>query len=375
MRLVLVNSSRLWCGVDQVCREVSRGMRARGHEVLNAVVPGSAYQRALDEEAETWIGLPGRKGRELVAEWRRYLGELGSFVPDVVHIHTGREWGSGLLIPRKVAPVVVATRHNGYAIGRMKARLYAARFARIFAVSDYVASVLTEEDGVPRRKVQVLRNPVGLRAEARATARERFRRSLMASRHGTSLFDGEQQKPFLVGFIGRYAHPKGIDVVYEIARRMADKENVRFYTAGAWEDEGLRAELKRLRPSNLADLGFVTDVAGFYAFVDALILPSRRTWREAAGLVAAEAQVMGTPVIANDSGAIPEMVVHERNGLIVRDNDVDSFLCYVRELRENPDLAHRIEQAGIADARRRESATVLDDHERAYLELASPSGR
>lgn len=375
MRLVLVDSSRMWCGVDQVCREVSCGMRARGHEVVNAVLPGSSYQRALDEEGVNWIGLPSRRLRELVGEWRRYLDELGSFVPDVVHIHSGREWGSALLIPRKVAPVVVATRHNGYAIGRMKARVYAARFDRIFAVSDYVASVLTEEDGVPRRKVHVLRNPVGLQAEPRAAARERFRCSLVASKDGTSLFDGERPEPFRVGFIGRYVRPKGIDIAYEIARRMANEENVRFYTVGAWGDEGLRAELERLRPSNLVDLGFVTDIAGFYAFVDAMIMPSRRTWREAAGLVAAEAQVMGTPVIANDSGAIPETVVHEKNGFIVRDNDIDAFLHHIHELRDNPDLTHGISRASIADARRWESATVLDDHERAYLELASLSGR
>ncbi len=132
-----------------------------------------------------------------------------------------------------------------------------------------------------------------------------------------------------MGFIGRYVRPKGIDIVYEIARRMAEEENVCFYTVGAWEDEGLRAELERLRPSNLVDLGFVTDIAGFYAFVDATILPSRRTWREAAGL---------------------------------------------HELRDDPDLSHRMSRAGIADARRWESATVLDDHERAYLELASLTG-
>ena len=47
---------------------------------------------------------------------------------------------------------------------------------------------------------------------------------------------------------------------------------------------------------------------------------------------------MGTPVIANDSGALPETVVHEKNGLIVRDNDIDAFVHHIHELRDDPDL-------------------------------------
>ena len=48
-----------------------------------------------------------------------------------------------------------------------------------------------------------------------------------------------------------------------------------------------------------------------------LVFPS--CWAEPFGMVLVEAMACGTPVVALSNGAVPEVVDHERSGLVVRD--------------------------------------------------------
>ena len=101
---------------------------------------------------------------------------------------------------------------------------------------------------------------------------------------------------------------------------------------------------------------------------------STRSWREAAWLTALEAIAHGTPVVANDSGALPEAVVHERTGLIVEDNDVETFVRHIQTLRDLPDLRMRMARNVIEHARLWEPERVLDEHVEAYRDLIREVG-
>jgi len=54
---------------------------------------------------------------------------------------------------------------------------------------------------------------------------------------------------------------------------------------------------------------------------------------------------------------------------VVDGNDVDTFVHHLRELRDQPDLLERMSRAGREHARSWEAEAVLDDHEKAYLDL------
>jgi len=54
----------------------------------------------------------------------------------------------------------------------------------------------------------------------------------------------------------------------------------------------------------------------------AVLCPAK--WEEPFGMVAAEAQATGTPVIAYRRGALPEVVVNRRTGFVVPPDDVDA---------------------------------------------------
>ena len=55
--------------------------------------------------------------------------------------------------------------------------------------------------------------------------------------------------------------------------------------------------------------------------------------------------------------------------MVVEDNDVATFVHHIRELWDQPDLLERMGRAGKEHARGWEAEAVLDEHEKAYLEL------
>lgn len=96
----------------------------------------------------------------------------------------------------------------------------------------------------------------------------------------------------------------------------------------------------------------------------AVVCPSK--WDEPFGLVAAEAQAAGTPVIAYDRGDLSELVIDRKTGFVVPADNIDAAAAAV----------DRLSEINRVDCRRHAEAQLnLDDtitaHERLYEKLAS----
>jgi glycosyltransferase involved in cell wall biosynthesis len=100
----------------------------------------------------------------------------------------------------------------------------------------------------------------------------------------------------------------------------------------------------------------------------ALVMASQ--WDETFGLVAAEAQMAGCPVVAFRRGALPEVVSHGRGGWLVEPGDLDGLTDALFEL----DGFDR--QAIRADARRRLGLEpMIDAYEAALGSVAAAGSR
>jgi glycosyltransferase involved in cell wall biosynthesis len=89
----------------------------------------------------------------------------------------------------------------------------------------------------------------------------------------------------------------------------------------------------------------------------ALIMPIR--WEEPFGMVMVEAMATGTPVVALNRGAVPELIRHGETGLIC-DEPADLAPALIDVARLDPG-------ACVAHVRQNFSAErMADDYERAY---------
>jgi glycosyltransferase involved in cell wall biosynthesis len=104
-----------------------------------------------------------------------------------------------------------------------------------------------------------------------------------------------------------------------------------------------------------------------------VLMPSR--WREAFGQVALQAAQMARPVVAADVGGLPEIVQHERTGLLFDRNDTEGLATAILQLLRNPDAAHQMGQRARRFATERFSwAEQVDRLEAIYRQLGKQPG-
>ena len=119
-------------------------------------------------------------------------------------------------------------------------------------------------------------------------------------------------------YIGRDSHEKGIDILRDVELKI--NGHVIYCTGLDWKET--MAELKAS---------------------SVLVVPSRM---ESIPQVIKEAFFLNIPVVATKVGGIPELIEHEKNGLLVDLNDPIQLVNSVNELLENKEKAKKIAQAG-----------------------------
>lgn len=120
--------------------------------------------------------------------------------------------------------------------------------------------------------------------------------------------------PLILGAYGRFAPQKGFEVLVEAMRQLPG-DRFQLVLGGSGE---LEADLKQLAAGadHIHFPGRITDVPGFLATCDVIVIPSR--W-EPSGNVLVESKAAGKPTIVADVDGLPEQI--DRCGLIVPPED------------------------------------------------------
>jgi len=149
-----------------------------------------------------------------------------------------------------------------------------------------------------------------------------------------------------VSFVGRLSPEKGIGDFLAAARSLPD---LPFAVAG---DTTHAAEFVRSAPPNVAFHGFLSGNAlnAFYRSTRVFVFPS--VWFEGFPNAVARAMSFAKPVVAADIGAIPEIVEHDRTGLLYPPGDVPRLTERICGLYGAPALCQELGAAGRAKALR-----------------------
>lgn len=164
---------------------------------------------------------------------------------------------------------------------------------------------------------------------------------------------GDSQGPIL--FVGRFDYLKGVDLIVRAFREIAPRYPGRelwiagpeghlseggrtFRTIAEFLDHempdlALRARIKYLGSRTANEL--LADRRG----CSCVVVASRA---ETFCLAASEAMMAGCPLISSDATALPELVEHERTGLLFRSGDASSLAHALVLLLENPPFARRL---------------------------------
>ncbi|RKY40904.1 MAG: hypothetical protein DRP85_07635 [Candidatus Makaraimicrobium thalassicum] len=148
----------------------------------------------------------------------------------------------------------------------------------------------------------------------------------------------------VIGAISRLVPDKGIETFIDCARRLKDRDDLFFVVGG---DGELREQCERdVEASGLRRkftfLGHLDDVVPYLNAFDVFFLP---TLREGFGVIFAEAQACGVPVVASDIGPLREAVDDGETGLLVPPGDTRGFVDALLRVCEPQERARMSLQA------------------------------
>jgi len=247
--------------------------------------------------------------------------ELRRIKPVLVHAHFGLDGVPGLWLARRLDVPLVVTFH-GFDVTMKEeyARKYSYEYRRylrwkrriqregslFIAVSEFVRERLIRQ-GFPSEKILV--HYVGVDTNL-------FKPDLTISRTPTVLF------------VGRLVENKGCDfLIRAMTLVQRDIPDASLVVIG---NGPLRTQLEQMASTQIRNYQFLgarnqSEVRLWMNRAKVFSVPSFTTSRgtsEGFGLVFAEAQAMGLPVVSFATGGIPEAVAHDVTGLLTGERDV-----------------------------------------------------
>jgi glycosyltransferase involved in cell wall biosynthesis len=178
--------------------------------------------------------------------------------------------------------------------------------------------------------------------------------------------------PAVVLCIGRMRSDKGFDLAIRMFARLRDRGvAANLVMAGDGPERSrLEALARSLGLAGHIDFpGWVPPdrVGAMINMSTVVVMPSR--WPEPFGLVALQAAQMGRPVVACRVGGLPEVVDHERTGLLVPAGDEQAMADAVETLLSDLTSLKRMGEHAHQRARDRFGFSALvDAYERVYME-------
>lgn len=200
----------------------------------------------------------------------------------------------------------------------------------IIAISEFIKSKLLEK-GFPENKILIHRIGVD-----------------------TQIFQSDpsvERKPVVL-FVGRLVEKKGCEyLIRAMAKVQASRPDIELVLIG---DGPLRNDLETLAAGQLRKYRFLgvqppEMVKQWMSQATIFSVPSITAESgdtEGLGVVFAEAQAMGTPVVSSLSGGIPEVVFDGNTGFLAAEKDWESLARHITILLDDPELWQRFSIAG-----------------------------
>jgi glycosyltransferase involved in cell wall biosynthesis len=143
---------------------------------------------------------------------------------------------------------------------------------------------------------------------------------------------------FSIGIFSRVEEQKGQHLVLDAMNMSSNQMQVCIIghvMSNQYKQQLLiRAKIYHLT-KYLKFINFVDSPMSYMPFFDLVILP---TYEETFGLVAAEAMIMGVPVIGSNAGGVPEIISHGNNGLLFETKNMSDLSKKIDMIIENKTL-------------------------------------
>lgn len=340
MKILQINSAKNWGGGEVYTINLCQKLISKGYRVTLACRPNSAIKRKALESGIPILELPlvGAVDFQSSFKLSRFCKENKI---NIVHVHLARDyWIARYLKILFPSVYLIFTRHLLKPIKSSVFHKWLFRKVdKVIAVSDAVKESLLMQNLLPRKRIITIYNGINVNLFATAPS------GSIRKEFG---FDNNLK---LIGMVGQIAPHKGNDLFIKSASLVSEHyPNVKFLLVGDdFQDGKYIEELRQMSINSYIEdkvffLGQRTDVPEIMKDLDIFVLASKY---ESFGLVLVEAMATGVPVVStNAGGAVKEIIINDKTGVIVNDNQPVTLANAIMRLLNDEKLAGILAKAG-----------------------------
>ena len=318
-------------GAVTYCKFLSEQLERFGHEVTVLCRPDGWLQQHLRPSIEVVESDFSRRPLELrrVAKWIREQRF------DVMHSHMSSAHFFGVLMRLMTGTPVVATAHQCSLQWHWRLNHH------VIANSDATAVYQRKINWVPESKLTTVHCFTDL---------ERFTNTTPDAVRWVQNEMRIKDRDFVVGVVGDVVARKGhLYLCKAIEQIVASVPNFKLVLIGRFHRD--QSYVKRLRSlqrkpalrNRVKWLGIRENVQDFMGAFDLAVVPSVE---EPLGLVALEAMATGTPVVATNTGGLPEIIQPNVTGLLVPRKNPNELARAVIKMAHDAEMRQRMGEHG-----------------------------
>lgn len=320
-----VNLARGFRGGERQTGLLISELASRGYQQRLIARKGSALSDHL-------AGLPGLTIREIGKPFLLHTGAAKGC--DLLHAHEAKAAQYALLVRKlRGIPYVITRRVPKVPKDNFFTRAVYRNASQVTALSRAINdNLLSFQPDMPVTIIPSMAASLPVDEAQVAALRQRF------------------AGKFVVGHIGALVnYHKGQQYLIEAARQLAGEfPELHFVCLGEGKDEAWFRELAS-GLDNISFEGFVNNVGDYLAAFDLFAFPSLQ---EGLGSILIDAMNTRLPIVASDVDGIPDLIGHEKNGLLVPVADSGALAAAIRRLYMDESLREMLAAQAQADSER-----------------------
>ncbi|MBN2012770.1 glycosyltransferase family 4 protein [candidate division KSB1 bacterium] len=332
-----------WGGLEMQTLKIARALDARGHDVTLLCAPDSQLEKQAKEGLLRTEPILHKYIPHAISEIEYLLMQRP---PHIIHTHLSHDlWR---LVPAlnwvstSTALILSKRMASGVSKKDFLHKYCYKRLDRVYAISSYIRRNILETCPIPEEKVELMSNGIMLEMYNPAS----YNRTVVRREIGID------SGAYIVGMVGRITPKKGhreFIMAADMVRKQLEKP-VQFLIVGgasfgeeAYEDEVKTLAAHYFSNGDIRFVGHSNNIPKMMSAMDVLAVPS---YEESFGNILLEANAMKLPVVASDSGGVPDIIINRETGLLVPPQNVDALASAMTSLLEQPQLRTKLSDAG-----------------------------
>ncbi len=342
MKVLHLNFEKTWRGGESQVMHLVRGLRKLGVDNELCTYPdGELFKTAVKEKFKVF-GVKSINELDVISSYllSKIIRE-GNY--EIVHVHTSHSHSIALFALKmlKKKPKLILSRRVDFEVGTnyfSKLKYNSAIISKYIAISEGVKKVLIHS-GIDAAKIEVVYSGINVNDIKNSPVTNNIRAdfNLPPTRK-------------IIGNVAALAPHKDHKTLLKAIKILKEKRNdfvLIIFGEGSLQEE-LEKKVSDLEISDYVIFaGFRKEIISYIKQFDYFVISSKLE-----GLCTSliDALSCGIPVVATETGGIPEVIIHEKTGLLAKIEDPADLAEKISALLSSRELCRQLVQNGLAHA-------------------------